>query len=488
MPTNIMNSINRSLTMKINKIIAALAAAIIPISILGSCEDNVSQIGGSLVSGEVTITIDTLEMKLAASSIYESKFDSRSQSKLLGRINVPEYGSLDCSFVSQLMCATVMNVPDSITVNDVDSMRMVLTVPRGSLTGDSLAPQQLKVYQLTKQLPSDINSSFDPDGYYDPSNPLGVKSYTLSALSMNDSLFMEQESIQIPVMMPKKMATDIFTAYRENPEIFQWPQTFAEKFPGVYVEQNFGNGCVGIISAMRFYTYWHYMKQVYQKKDDDSGEYHYVSQLARDSVCLFSSQPEILSANKVTYKVSDYLKNLADNGKSIITTPGGYYVKVNFPAKELIDMYDKDLYRMSIVSKLSFEIPAEAVENDYGLQAVPHLLMVKSTEMESFFRENKVPDGKTSFYAPYNSETKSYTFSGMRDYILGLIDKGEAPAESETEFSLIPVIVSTEDVAGYTSTTTYVTRCAPYIGRPTVTQLDTDHAIVCFSFSRQTLE
>lgn len=386
------------------------------------------------------------------------------------------------------MCATKMNIPDSITVNDIDSIRMVLTVPRGSLTGDSLAPQQLKVYRLTRQLPSDINSAFDPDGYYDPSSPLGVRSYTLSALSMNDSLFKKQESIRIPIMLPKKMAQDVFNAYKNNPGIFQWPQTFAQYFPGVYVEQNFGNGCIGVISSMKFFTYWHYMRQVYQKKDDDSGEYHYVPTLTRDSVCLFSSQPEVLSANKVTYKVSDYLKKLANSGKAIITTPGGYYVNVKFPAQEIIDKYDKDLYSIAVVSKLSFEIPAEAVENDYGLDAAPHLLMVKSSEREAFFRDNKIPDGKTSFYAPYNTESKSYTFSGMREYILELIDSGKAVDPADMEFSLVPVVVSTEEVPGYTSTTTYVTRCAPYIGRPTVTQLDTDKAIVCFTYSRQTIE
>lgn len=473
--------------MKIKSIYAA-AAALFSLAAFSSCEDSTSPIGGSLVNGEVTIVVDTLEMKLDASSILEPNFDSRTQTKLLGRINVPEYGSLDCSFVSQLMCATKMNIPDSITVNEIDSMRMVLTVPRGSLTGDSLAPQQLKVYQLTKQLPSDINSAFDPKGYYNPSNALGVKSYTLSALSLNDSLFKLQGSIRIPIMLPRKLAQDIFTAYKNNPETFQWPQIFAQYFPGVYVEQNFGNGCIGVISAMKFYTYWHYMKQVYQKKDDDSGEYHYVPTLARDSVCLFSSQPEVLSANKITYTVSDHLKNLANKGKSIITTPGGYYVNVKFPAQEIIDKYDRDLYSVAVVSKLSFEIPAEAVENDYGLEAAPHLLMVKASEREAFFRENKIPDGKTSFYAAYNSEKKCYTFAGMREYILNLINSGKPVDLADMDFSLVPVVVSTEEVPNYSSSTTYVTRCAPYIGRPTVTQLDTDKAIICFSYSRQTME
>lgn len=469
------------------KYLYTIALSALGLISLASCEDSASPIGGSLLNGDVSITVDTLEMKVAARCIFEQDFDSRAQSKMLGRINVPEYGSLDCSFVTQLLTATKMNIADSIKAEDVDSMRMVLTVPRGSLTGDSLAPQQLKVFRLTRQLPSDINNTFNPEGYYDPQKPLGVKSYSLSALSMNDSLFKLGSAIRIPVMMPQKMAKDVFTAYRNDVALFQWPQTFAQYFPGIYVEQNFGNGCVGVISNLEFYLYWHYNKQVYQKKDDDSGEYHYVSVLTRDSVCLMSSRPEVLSANCVTYKVSDYLKGLAESGKSIITTPGGYHVNVNFPAQQLIEKYNKDLYSSAVVSKLSFEIPAKVVKNDYGLECAPHLLMVKASERVEFFRDNKVPDGKTSFYAPYDPSTGSYTFTGMREYILDIINNNRL-TEEETEFSLVPVIVSTEVVNGYTSSTTYVTGCSPYIGRPTVTELDTDHAIICFTYSRQTIE
>ncbi len=458
------------------------------LSLFSSCQDDTSPIGSSLVNNEVSITVDTLEMKLTASSVYEPEFDSRTQSKLLGRINVPEYGSLDCSFVSQLMCSTQLTIPDSIPVSDVDSIRLVLTLPRGSLTGDSLAPQQLKVYKLTKQLPADIDNTFDPKGYYNPSSPLGVKSYTLSALSMNDSLFKKQEAISIPVKLPAQLAKEVYTAYKNSPETFQWPQNFAKYFPGVYVEQNFGNGCLGLISSLKVFTYWHYIRQVYQKKDDDSGDYEYVPTIKRDSVCLFSSQPEVLSANRVTYNVSDKIKNLVAKGKSVITTPGGYYVNIKFPAQEIIDKYDKDLYRVSVVSKLSFEIPAKVIENDFDITVAPNMLMIKSSEREKFFAENKIPDGKTSFYAPYNSATKSYNFNSMRDYILDLINSGKPVDPADMEFSLVPVTVTTEDVPGYSSTTTYVTRCAPYIGRPTMTLLDTDKATICFTYSRQTME
>ena len=111
-----------------------LGAAVVSAATLLSCQDEVSGIGGSLTSGEVAITVDSIETALESESVYYDRFDGRNTTKLLGRISVPEYGSLDCSFVSQMMCATKMNIPDSIPVEDVDSMRLVLSVPRGSLT------------------------------------------------------------------------------------------------------------------------------------------------------------------------------------------------------------------------------------------------------------------------------------------------------------------------------------------------------------------
>lgn len=480
--------------MTLSKLIKIFVATL-PAIFMASCEDNTSQIGGSLVTGEVTITADTIVTNLVAQTIVENSFDARTQSKLLGRLNVPEYGSLECAFVSQLLSSTKMTIPDSIPVTDVDSMRMIFTVVRGSLTGDSLAPQQLKVYRLTKQLPSKIDNNFNPEGYYDPAQPMGTKSYTLSNIALSDSLFQNGGNyINIPVHLGRDLAVKSFNMYRdpEQSKVFQWPSSFNKIFPGVYVEQNFGNGCVGLISALNVYTYWHYTAQVYTKKED-SDEYEYVPQIRRDSICLFSSQPEVLSSNIIKYKVSDYITNLVNEGKSIITTPGGYSVKFKFPAIDLIDKYLSNLDKMSVVSLLNFEIPAKVVENDFDIEVAPGMLMVRSDKKDEFFAQNKVPDSMTSFYAEYDKNKESYSFTGMRSYILELIEKyrkDEKIEDAETEFTLVPVIVDTETVDGYgySSSTTYVTRCAPYIGRPTITQLDTDNSKIYFSFSRQEIE
>lgn len=469
--------------------------------LIWSCEDNVSKIGSELVGSEVVISVDTVKAQLNCQTMLVNEFDGRTQSKLLGRINVPEYGKLDCSFVSQLMSSAKLNIPDSITVNDVDSMRVLMTVPRGSLTGDSLAPQQLKVYALTKKLPLNITNDFNTSGYYDASNPLGVKSYTLSRLALSDSLFKEQSIIKIPVQLGRDIAVKYFNMYRNPAEagIFEWPNTFANEFPGVYVEQNFGNGCIGLINSLGMFLYWHYPTRVYQKKetsssDSESGEgeeYEYVTKIVRDSVCLFSSEPEVISSNIIDYQVSDNLKNLVSEGSSVITTPGGYEVKFRFPIEKVLEKYNSSTSKLTVVSRLSMEIPANVVENDYGIGVVPNLLMVKTDKRKEFFENNLIPDNETSFYATYDNDKGLYSFNGMRSYILGLIEKqrnGETIAEADLDFTLVPVIVDTEDVETYTQVVTYVTKCAPYIGRPTMTLLDTDNSIVIFSFSRQEIQ
>jgi len=471
------------------KIRYLLAAAVASSGLLMSCEDEVSGIGSSLSKGEVTITVDSLETDIPATSVYYESFDGRSASKLLGRISVPEYGSLSCSFVSQMLSATKMNIPDSITVSDLDSMRLVLSVPRGALTGDSLAPQQLRVYRLSRELPADITTAFNPRGYYDPSSPMGSRSYTLSNIAKGDSALKRDAYVRIPVQMPMSFAQELFEKYRAGDAVFEWPAIFNEYFPGIYVEQNFGNGCVANISNAEMFMYWHRIDRTYDMQPDST--YAYVDHVRRDSVCLLASQPEVLSSNVIDYKVSDYIKGIAKSGKSVVTTPGGYMVDLTFPVKRLLDAYKSHGQSMSVVSSLRMEIPAVAIDNDFGLTVAPYLLMVKKSEMASFFDENKVPDGKTSFYAAYDSDNACYQFNSMRSYFLDVLadeEAGESVDDEDMEFLLIPVDITTETVENYNTTTVYVTRCQPYLTKPTMTLLDMDHTIVCFTYSSQKID
>lgn len=490
--------------------------------ILFSCENETPTVGSALASGEVQIALDSLVWdgteqlihrgdlqvivkcpKISYTTVFDKSVDTRSTTNLLGRISVPEYGDLNCSFVSRMMCTNTIGIPDSIINKPerIDSMKLILEVPRGALSGDSLAPQQLKVYRLTKSLPNNINNQFDPRGYYDPQNPLGSRSFTLSALGMKDSLYSSLPYIDIEIPMSKEMALQTVEAYR-NPatkDIFAWPQTFEQYFHGIYVEPSFGRGCIANIAYSDFVIYYHYYTEESSNKDDGT-----VNTTVKTNVMgtrVFGSSPIVLSSNNVIYRPSEYLERLAADKEAIITTPGGFRIDMRFPGQELVDIYQASQSKLAVVSNLKFYIPVEEIKNDYDLTPPPYLLLIKSSKANDFFANNSIPDNKDSFYAIYDEKTQRYEFDSMRQYILDLIQNGVK--EEDLEFSIIPVNIEFESnesnnnnyynmwyygMSYSSNSQTYPTKCTPYISKPTMCRLKMDEAQTIFSYSIQQMK
>ncbi len=507
----------------IRKKAAILAAPLISFAMAAgfvACQDTVSTVGSDLATSEVQIALDSLIWdgteqyihrgddkmlvncpKISYTTSFDDAIDTRSTTNLLGRISVPEYGDLNCSFVSRLMCTTSLAIPDSIPIEQIDSMKLILRVPRGELTGDSLAPQQLRVFRLTKSLPSDIDNRFDPTGYYDPSNPIGSRSFTLSALGMSDSIYLKLNYIDIDIHMSKELAVETVNAYRNKStqSIFSWPQTFEQYFHGIYVEPSFGRGCIANIAATRFLIYYNY--KVTESSTSSDGTISSSVKTKTGAVGVFESSPIVLNSNNVIFKPSDNLKNLAADNEAIITTPGGFRVNLRFPGKELIDIYNKSQSKLAVVSDLNFSIPTEEIPNEYGLTPPPYLIMVKSSKLTEFLANNSLPNNKDSFYASYNSSSKRYTFSSMRKYILDLIETGAK--DEDLEFTIIPANLVFEDQSssnsyysyyyyGYgsssTSTQKTLTKCTPYIVKPTMCRLMMDQARTIFTYSIQQMQ
>lgn len=506
----------------LSKRLRHLAAPFLTIAagaILLSCEDETPKVGSDLATGEVQIALDSLIWngteqyihrgeqkqlvncpKIDYTTIFDDNVDTRSTTNLVGRVSVPEYGDLNCSFVSRLMCTTSLAIPDSIKSEQVDSMKLIMMVARGALTGDSLAPQQLKVYRLTKSLPNDITNRFDPTGYYDPSNPLGTRSYTLSALGMSDSLYIKQEYVTIEIPMSREMALETVEAYR-NPatkNIFAWPQTFEEYFHGIYVEPSFGRGCVANISFTDFVLYYHYYTQ--KSTNNEDGTTSTIVETNHGRVGVFASSPIVLSSNNVIYRPSEYLQNRASKNEALITTPGGYRINFRFPGRELVDIYKNSQSKLAVVSDLTFSIPVEEISNDYNLTPPPYLVMVKKSKLADFLKNNSLPDNKESFTATYSPSLKCYEFSSMRNYILDLIQNGVK--DEDLEFTIVPANIefeTSQSNSNYnymywyygmssSSTTKYPTKCTPYISKPTMCRLKMDEAQTIFKYSLQQMK
>ena len=116
--------------------------------------------------------------------------------------------------------------------------------------------------------------------------------------------------------------------------------------------------------------------------------------------------------------------------------------------------------------------------------------MVLTKDKEKFFNMSELTNDETSFYAIYDSTNNRYRFSGLRAYLIKMLDKynaGTLEPEDYT-FTLTPVSVVTETNTSnsyYGSTTTYVSAINPYIGTPVMVSLDLSKAAVNFTFTKQ---
>lgn len=462
---------------------------------LASCEEDTTNVGSVIATGEVQISIETIPYDLEAKAIRIEKFDSKTGNLMVGNITSENYGSLDCSFITKLMCAANLQIADSIFnlpdfIDRVDSCKLILGAQRDEIIGDSLAPQRLTVYKLTSELPSssEISNDFDPSPYYNPNDPFAVKNYTVSGIADSDSSFYRRTYVDITVDLPLQFGKDIFQTYKDSPEIFQWPQSMAKYFlPGLYVKSTFGNGCIANINSLFVGVYYYTLSE--NTTVNDEGESVTTVKHVANVAIPFMTSPEVLSSNNISYVPSQNIeaKNSTTNpnGEVVVTTPGGYIAEFEFPAEDLIRRFYESESHLSTVNDLMLYIPGEEFEE--GLDVAQNLLMIKSSDYEEFFANNKVPDNLNSFIGTYDPDKGQYFFSSLRSYFLNLLQKGTITEEDIT-FSLIPVEIETQSSSSYYNTSTYVTKCTPLTSRPTLTLLKTNESEIVFSFSTQLID
>lgn len=457
--------------------------------VMQSCEDTTTQAGSSLVEDEVEI-IDDSSFTVTGTSNPNPSVRSRTILQLLGRLSADGYGDFSSDIVCQYMPAA--NI-DTFGVKEsyIDSVKLLLTMYKGGFVGDSAVPMGVSVHQLTKQLPTQLLSDFDPDGYYDPT-PIGSTSYS-ALLDGSPDVGVDSEGStykQIVVDLPKQIGVDLYNLYLESPNTLATPQAFAEWFPGLYITTSFGSGRVVRISNNAIQVYYHSVHTISDTDNPrDTTLQHVGSYMA--------VTPEVYTNNNISYTMSSELSSLANSGKSILVGPVGYDVEFIFPAREILSRYQEQAGELAIVNSLSFTLPASEIENDYGISPPPYILMIKKSEKEDFFSSLNVNDNLSSFYASYDSSSGEYKFSSMLSYINDIIKRGEVTAEDE-EFVICPVNVSyyaTSSSSSYyyyyygysVASTSQISSISPYVTEPVMAELDFENAEINFSFSKQTL-
>lgn len=441
-----------------------------------ACDDSASPIGSSITGQNAEIVIDS-SFTLTGHSVAIDSIVPKTTQQILGTIDIPAYGRLSSDFVAQFLPSTVLDTTN-YSAENIDSLTLTLRYAMGAFLGDSVAPMGLAVYALNKQLPSDIASNFNPDGYYDET-PLATKIYNTSTL---EGTLAQQISAShdITLKLPLQLGRDLFNAFVKNPAQYADGQVFTKNvFPGLYIKNTYGNGRITRINVCGMTMH---MRKIYIPEGESELDTISASHL------YYLVTPEVISNNNLTYKMSQKLSDMIADGHSLMVAPLGSEVEFTFPAKEIIEKYRAAANKLSVINSLSLTIPVDTIENGFGVTPPPFVLMVLKKDRQKFFAENKLPDNTTSFYALYNSDTQSYSFSSMRSYINSLLEKEEITADDYT-FSLVPVQVNFENLANsgyyYTSSQTE-SEVLPYLTSPVMADVRFDKAKIIFTYSLQT--
>ena len=451
---------------------------------ISSCGDENSMIGSS----DLEIVVDSSFQKMVtAESIPNDSVVGRTITQLIGRISIPGYGKLETDFLTQFMSASTF---DTVGVDRLDSLVLYLSYNTESFTGDSLAPMQLSVYPLEKQLKSPVYSSVDPAEYYNAqSAPIALKSYNASFLGLPDSL-VELGYKTIRVKLPDAMAEQLFEKYKTDPLVFSSPSRFTQYFPGFYVKTSYGSGCV--VNVQNSVMNLHYTKTTVINDKDST----YAS-----TQTLMAVTPEISTGNHIRLEIDPTLQSNIDAGRVYLQAPAGLNVLLHFPTREIVRSFEESVGAggstiQGLINSLILEVPLkELPKSNYKLEPPQFLLFVRKSELQSFFEKKELADNVRSFYAEYNSDTRKYSFTGLRTFLNDVIEKkrqGTEITDADEEIVLVPVSVYSETVSSGSSYYYYsyneqevVTDIVPYISAPALAEIDMDHIRLQLTYSRQ---
>lgn len=465
-----------------------LAAAVL--LALYACTDETI---GVSITDSVSSIIEDSSFVITGQSVRNERVQMRTTTKMLGSLACDGFGSVSASAVTMWMPA--MNIDtNGIKSEWIDSCRLKLRIPTSDgFTGDALAPMRLNVYRLNKALPSPIYSDFDPTSYYDSNDLLASEAYSpqsgwieVGQSYVSGSLQIDTTRV-ISIPMPTSLARELFTAYVSTPEKFSSPKAFADIFPGIYITNSYGSGHVINIRATELDVYYHKHVNLGDTAEVDSAH----------SQTYLASTPEVISNNIIHFDIDDAVTEMVNRGEAVIAAPAGYEVQVRFPVQDIIDKYRANVgNNQSIINSLSLELPVSVPATQYDITPPTYLLMVKTSKKDTFINGDSLANNEDSFYAIYDSKSQTYTFTGLRNYIMNILEnQGGIATEDDINFTITPVDVTTYVYSQsysyyyYSSTpTSIVTKISPMVSRPAIACLLLDKAKLKMTYSKQIVD
>ena len=445
--------------MKIRYFIIGLLAVLV--CSLSACKDDVMNTGQSVLEDEdqIIVLADTFAFVSAVDS--SKAIISQADSFLLGEIET-DYGLLRASILTQLACPEGYHYPDGFSAESVDSVCLFLYY--GSWEGDDNSPLAVNAYLMDKKTfrysgtyPTDLNISD-----YCSRNMSILTNHRIVVASEKLDSVQNYDGTYSP--MVRMRVNDEFNTYFAGITSFESQESFNEQFNGLLIETSFGSSTMLNVSDIALGVYYHF---TYNKAGRDT---------TVNDMKAFYANSEVRTVNHLYYEDKQQLVEALQRDSdtyNYIIAPAGVYTRLSFPMAKIADTVMQkmavDLDGTTTIIKRPYVNKAEVrvnVENVFGgsnseitrndwLQPAKHMLLIKESSMERFFKNKELPSDTCALLSSLNETTDSdgnnvYYYSyDLSDFMTDQLR--QASNDSILNMLLVPVSIETSTSATYST-------------------------------------
>ena len=414
---------------------------------LSSCVDELTSLGTGILPPEDRITVYTDTFQMKASTVRLDSIFAKTSDCLLGEMYDPVYGMIKADMICQFYCEEGLTFSFTPYNNKVDSVDILIYYPLNSsggliAYGDTLTPMEVTVYPVNKPLKRNFYTNDRPEEYCDMNNPLGSASYTLYDLTISDSIrSLTGYSPYVRVRLPAELGQKFYEETINNPSTFKNQNAFNEFFPGIYITNTYGSGC--LLRTMSEYI----AIQMYYTAAPDEAKPDSLVLMAK----VFQVSKEVIQINRLKNSNIDQL--LEDNPThTYIKSPAGVCTKLVLPTTEISKSMDiNDRYINGFTLNLKY-LPED--EWRYAYAPPEHLLLLPEDSVTSFFEKEliendsifisyRASDSYGNYASPlftsygYSPYTRTYSFGNISRLL-----KSHIASSPDKDLSLLVVPVT----------------------------------------------
>jgi hypothetical protein len=407
---------------------------------LYSCNDDMTNIGTSILSPSDVISVSADTFTLTAQTIRLDSVYAKTTQCLLGQMYDPLYGNIKADFICQFYCEENFKFAQTPFENKIDSMELVIWYSGSSWLGDSIIPMQVSVYEVDKPLKRNFYTNSNLENYCNMSQPLGKKTYTAYDLSFYDTLPPGglYYTHNIIVKLPQELGQKFYDESIREPSAFSSQASFNQFFPGLYITTTFGSGNLIQTEGENVYLQVFYN---YMSKNSEG-----VDTLIRTAE-FFTNSKEVIQISRFENENMDELL-VPNNTHTYIKSPAGVCTRLTVPTSEIEKTVDvKKRYINDFTLNLHY-LPTE--EWNYAYTPPAYMLLIPEDSVKTFFENEKVEDNISCFLSyqqvnsvysvyGYDPQSRTYNFGNISALLKDHIEK--SPGE-DLRLLVLPVIRS----------------------------------------------